>query len=81
MGCGACCIVPSISSPIPGMPTGKPAYVRCAQLSADNRCLIFGQPDRPAVCSTLQPSTEMCGETNSEAFVLLESLDRATRPT
>ena len=24
-GCGACCIAPSISSPIPGMPHGKPA--------------------------------------------------------
>jgi len=22
-GCGACCIAPSISSPIPGMPNGK----------------------------------------------------------
>jgi Fe-S-cluster containining protein len=22
-GCGACCIAPSISSPIPGMPHGK----------------------------------------------------------
>ncbi|NYZ53719.1 YkgJ family cysteine cluster protein, partial [Escherichia coli] len=24
-GCGACCTAPSISSPIPGMPDGKPA--------------------------------------------------------
>ncbi|WP_429347626.1 hypothetical protein [Paraburkholderia sp. Clong3] len=23
--CGACCIAPSISSPIPGMPNGKPS--------------------------------------------------------
>ncbi len=23
-GCGACCTAPSISSPIPGMPNGKP---------------------------------------------------------
>jgi Fe-S-cluster containining protein len=23
IGCGACCIAPSISSPIPGMPNGK----------------------------------------------------------
>jgi Fe-S-cluster containining protein len=28
LGCGACCIAPSISSPIPGMPQGKPAGVR-----------------------------------------------------
>ena len=26
-GCGACCIAPSISSPIPDMPAGKPAGV------------------------------------------------------
>lgn len=26
-GCGACCIAPSISSPIPGMPEGKAAGV------------------------------------------------------
>ena len=31
-GCGACCIAPSISSPIPGMPDGKPAGVPCVQL-------------------------------------------------
>jgi Fe-S-cluster containining protein len=24
VGCGACCIAPSISSPLPGMPRGKP---------------------------------------------------------
>ena len=41
-GCGACCTAPSISSPIPGMPHGKPAGVRCVQLSDDNLCLLFG---------------------------------------
>ena len=51
MGCGACCIAPSISSPIPGMPQGKPAGVRCVQLTDDNRCAIFGQPERPKVGS------------------------------
>ncbi|MGK3606278.1 YkgJ family cysteine cluster protein, partial [Klebsiella variicola] len=34
--CGACCIAPSISSPIPGMPQGKPANPRCIQLSEHN---------------------------------------------
>jgi len=53
IGCGACCIAPSISSPIPGMPQGKPAGMRCAQLSADNRCRLFGHPDRPACCASL----------------------------
>ncbi|MBS7673106.1 YkgJ family cysteine cluster protein, partial [Vibrio cholerae] len=49
-GCGACCIAPSISSPLPGMPQGKPAGVRCVHLSAEQLCQLFGQPQRPAVC-------------------------------
>ena len=32
--CGACCIAPSINSPIPGMPHGKPAGVRTHMLVA-----------------------------------------------
>jgi Fe-S-cluster containining protein len=79
VGCGACCIAPSISSPIPGMPNGKPAGVRCVQLTQDNRCKLFGKPERPAVCSQLQPSAEMCGHSAQEAFVYLASLERATR--
>ena len=60
-GCGACCIAPSISSSIPGMPQGKPAGVRCVQLDEANRCRIFGDAARPAVCGSLQPGEEMCG--------------------
>ena len=48
-GCGACCIAPSISSPIPGMPYGKPAGMPCVQLDDDVRCRIFGRPERPAL--------------------------------
>ena len=77
-GCGACCIAPSISSPIPGMPDGKPAGVRCIQLNALNQCMIFGKPDRPAVCESLQPSTEMCGETHEYAMHYLSRLDELT---
>jgi Fe-S-cluster containining protein len=80
VGCGACCIAPSISSPIPGMPHGKPAGVRCVQLSADNRCLLFGKPERPAVCVALRPSEEMCGADASEAFGYLALLELMTRP-
>ena len=80
-GCAACCIVPSISSPIPGMPQGKAAYQRCVQLSADNFCLLFGLPQRPAVCSSLRASAEMCGATNEEAFELLTTIEVKTRPT
>ncbi|TBL81361.1 YkgJ family cysteine cluster protein [Paenibacillus thalictri] len=79
-GCAACCIVISISSPIPGMPNGKPPGVRCVQLTGDNKCLLFGRPERPAVCSSLQAAIDMCGDSNEQAFVFLEVLERATAP-
>ena len=78
--CGACCIAPSISSPIPGMPNGKPAGVRCIQLADDERCRIFGQPERPACCAGLQASVEMCGATRTQAMLWIADLERATSP-
>ncbi|NYT64294.1 YkgJ family cysteine cluster protein [Alcaligenaceae bacterium] len=78
--CGACCIAPSISSPIPGMPNGKPAGVPCIQLDDDNRCKIFGQPERPACCAGLQASSEMCGTTRVAAITWLTRLERETAP-
>jgi uncharacterized protein len=80
IGCGACCIAPSISSPIPGMPDGKPAGVRCVQLTDDNRCAIFGRPERPEVCRRLRPSPAMCGANREEAMAILTALERATEP-
>ena len=80
IGCAACCIAPSISSAIPGMPDGKPAGVRCVQLSPDNRCLLFGQDVRPSVCRSLTPSTEMCGVSNAEALDYLLRLEHYTQP-
>jgi len=77
-GCGACCTAPSISSPIPGMPNGKPAGVRCAQLDDANGCRIFGHPDRPAVCASLQPSLDMCGSSRAQAMFFLSELERLT---
>lgn len=77
-GCGACCIAPSISTPIPGMPNGKPAGVRCVQLDAENRCRIFGHPSRPAVCSSLQADAEMCGGEREHALFYLSELERYT---
>jgi Fe-S-cluster containining protein len=78
--CGACCIAPSISSPIPGMPNGKPAGVKCIQLDEDMRCKIFGHPDRPQVCGSLQPSAELCGDTREQALRWLGHLEHATAP-
>ena len=78
--CGACCIAPSITSPIPGMPNGKPSGVRCIQLDENNRCKIFGSPDRPKVCGGLKPSEEMCGQSQTDALSYLEELERLTTP-
>jgi len=77
-GCGACCIAPSISSPIPGMPNGKPAGIRCIQLDERNRCLIFGKPERPAVCGNLRPEPAMCGVNAAEAMATLARLESLT---
>lgn len=79
-GCAACCIAVSISSPIPGMPAGKPAGVTCVQLTSDLRCKLFGHPERPAVCGSLSPSEEMCGRSNRDAFDYLEMLEKLTAP-
>lgn len=79
-GCGACCIAPSITSPLPGMPHGKPAGVACAQLTADHRCAVFGRPERPAFCAGLRPAAEMCGSGRADALAWLARLEAATRP-
>jgi hypothetical protein len=79
-GCGACCIAPSISSAIPGMPGGKPAGIRCVQLTADNLCRLYDQPNRPAVCARLRADKETCGQTTAEALALFAELERMTRP-
>lgn len=79
--CAACCIAPSISSPIPGMPLGKPAGVRCVQLDEADRCRIFGHPERPAVCASLQPHEDMCGASREQALRWLGHLEHQTRPS
>lgn len=77
-GCAACCIAITISSPIPGMPGGKPAGVRCVQLTDDNKCKLFGKKERPAVCVSFKPSEEMCGNSDDYAFAFLEKLEADT---
>jgi hypothetical protein len=79
-GCGACCIAPSITSEIPGMEGGKPAGVPCVQLTPDYRCALFGDPSRPACCSGLQPSQEMCGASREQALSGLARLETLTAP-
>lgn len=78
--CGACCIAPSITSPIPGMPFGKPAGIPCVQLDDAYRCRLFGRPDRPAFCASLRPSQDMCGGRREEALAMLDTLEAMTTP-
>ena len=40
--------------------------------------LIFGQPERPAVCNTFRPTEEMCGNGASAALEYLAGLELAT---
>ncbi len=79
LGCGACCIAPSISTPIPGMENGKPAGVRCIQLDENNLCKLFGQPERPRVCLNFKPCPSVCGKTNDEALTNLIELESLTQ--
>ena len=80
-GCAACCIAPSISTPMPKMPHGKPAGVACLHLDAALRCELFGSPERPAVCARLRPQPEMCGSSQAQALAYLNQLEQQTRST
>ena len=77
-GCAACCVHISISSPIPGMIKGKPAGVRCVNLSGENLCVLHGTDSYPKVCSNFTASPEMCGDTTDEAVRFLKNLEMLT---
>ena len=77
VGCGACCIASSISSPIPGMPNGKPAGVRCIHLDEANivNCMVRR---KDLLCVSAFVSKEMCGQSAKEAFDYLTKLEKLT---
>jgi Fe-S-cluster containining protein len=79
-GCAACCIAPSISSPMPLLPRGKPAGLACPHLDPDMLCSLYGQDSRPRVCSSLKADPEMCRSSREEALAYLERLERETAP-
>lgn len=79
LGCGACCIAPSITSPIPGMPKGKAAGERCVQLTPDNLCKLFGKPERPSVCLAFKADSEVCGDNDAIALLNITELERLTQ--
>lgn len=78
-GCGACCIVPSISSSLPGMPNGKLAGQRCLHLGADFRCALFNDPRRPTVCAEFRAEDAICGSSAEQAFEILTVLEISTQ--
>jgi len=78
--CGACCIAPSISSFIPGMPNGKLAGIPCIHLDKQFRCLLFGKKERPEVCKNLKPEPSMCATSRDQALFILNDLEKNTQP-
>lgn len=78
--CGACCIAPSITTSLPGMPEGKPAGVFCIHLDENFRCRLYGKEQRPSFCISLKPSLEMCGMSKEEAMAYLTWLELMTLP-
>lgn len=72
--CGACCVALSISSPIPGMLSGKAAGVRCINLMEDYRCAIYKEPGYPKVCNGFKAEPDFCGSDREEAMAILGSL-------
>ena len=73
--CGACCIQPSISTPISGMPNGKPGGIACVHLTEDLKCSIFHSPDRPKVCAGFKADPLVCGASRKEAMKILGDLE------
>lgn len=65
---------------MPGMPSGKPAGMRCLHLDAANLCRLFGRPERPGFCRGLRPEASMCGRDAADALCQLNELEAATRP-
>ena len=62
------------------MPLGKPAGTRCVQLDEANRCKLFGEAGRPEVGRSLQPSSDMCGDSREQAMRWLGYVEALTAP-
>jgi hypothetical protein len=54
--------------------------VPCIHLDEQLRCKLFGHPERPAVCGSLPPSPEMCGDSREQALRWLGHLEHSTAP-
>lgn len=74
MGCGACCIAPSISALM------KPAGDRCPHLDDAMLCTIFNEPHRPSACAEFKAEMGICGTSRREALHLITELESLTCP-
>lgn len=77
IGCAACCVVLAIPGPYHGHPNGKPAAVRCVNLTDNNRCGIWDS--RPPVCRNFIARRDYCGGNDAEAYFLIASLSNTKR--
>jgi uncharacterized protein len=68
-------MMPSISSPIPGMPKGKRAGEPCIHLSKEMRCTIYDSPFRPLVCKDFKADPLVCGNSRTEALTIFAELE------
>lgn len=79
--CGACCIAPSISSPLPNMPNGKPAGVPCVNLHPETfECSVWNHTDYPNVCRSFTAMRDVCGEDREGAIDLILLWENQTQP-
>jgi Fe-S-cluster containining protein len=80
-GCGACCVAPSISTPLPGMPRGKAAGERCVNLDpATHLCRLWDSEAYPEVCRRFVAEAAVCGASRAEALELLAILEIDSSP-
>ncbi len=78
IGCGACCIAPSISQPFYGMPKGKKAGEPCVHLDVEKRCKLFNTELRPSFCAGFRAEPAICGHSFNEAVTIISELERTT---
>lgn len=80
-GCAACCIYTTITSPLPGMPEGKPRGVPCINLDMNTlMCRIWNTDIYPEFCKKFVAQADCCGNSREEANRLIEEMDKATTP-
>ena len=78
VGCGACCIAPSIKQPFFGMPQGKKAGEPCVHLDVEKKCELFDTELRPDFCAGFRAEIAICGSSFSEAVTIISELERTT---